>query len=58
MADNRVARFQGPMNVTVENTALEAAPSAYKTFSDGSPKKFVIDPHGSVKKAHNAAALG
>ena len=27
------------------------APSAYKTFSDGSPKKFVTDPHGSVKKA-------
>lgn len=30
---------------------LEHAPRAYKTFSDGSPKKFVIDPHGSVKKA-------
>jgi glutathione-independent formaldehyde dehydrogenase len=37
--------------VNTEIIALEDAPRAYKTFSDGSPKKFVIDPHGSVKKA-------
>ncbi len=37
--------------VNTEVIALENAPAAYKTFSDGSPKKFVIDPHGSVKKA-------
>ena len=37
--------------VNTEIIALEDAPRAYKTFSDGSPKKFVIDPHDSVKKA-------
>lgn len=37
--------------VNTEIIALENAPEAYKTFSDGSPKKYVIDPHGSVKKA-------
>lgn len=37
--------------VNTEIIALEDAPRAYKAFSDGSPKKFVIDPHGSVKKA-------
>ncbi len=37
--------------VNTEVITLEQAPAAYKTFSDGSPKKFVIDPHGSVKKA-------
>ena len=37
--------------VNTEIIALEDAPEAYKTFSDGSPKKYVIDPHGSVKKA-------
>lgn len=37
--------------LNTEVITLEQAPAAYKTFSDGSPKKFVIDPHGSVKKA-------
>lgn len=37
--------------VNTEIIALEDAPEAYKAFSDGSPKKYVIDPHGSVKKA-------
>jgi glutathione-independent formaldehyde dehydrogenase len=37
--------------VNTEIIALEDAPRAYKTFSDGAPKKFVIDPHGSVRKA-------
>jgi glutathione-independent formaldehyde dehydrogenase len=37
--------------VNTEIIALEDAPRAYKTFSDGAPKKFVIDAHGSVKKA-------
>lgn len=37
--------------LNTELISLEEAPEAYKTFSDGSPKKFVIDPHGSVKKA-------
>jgi glutathione-independent formaldehyde dehydrogenase len=35
----------------VEIIPLEKAPEAYHIFDDGSPKKFVIDPHGSVKKA-------
>ena len=35
--------------LNTEIITLEQAPDAYKTFSDGSPKKFVIDPHGSVK---------
>ncbi|UGV29161.1 formaldehyde dehydrogenase, glutathione-independent [Rhodopseudomonas boonkerdii] len=34
-----------------EIISLEDAPAAYKTFSDGSPKKFVIDPHNMLKKA-------
>ena len=34
-----------------EIISLEQVPEAYKSFSDGSPKKFVIDPHGCVKKA-------
>ena len=37
--------------MNTEIIALEKAPDAYKAFSDGSPKKYVIDPHGSVKKA-------
>ena len=35
--------------VNTEVITLEDAPEAYKVFSDGSPKKFVIDPHGSIK---------
>jgi len=35
----------------VEIIPLEKAPEAYHIFDDGSSKKFVIDPHGSVKKA-------
>jgi glutathione-independent formaldehyde dehydrogenase len=45
---------QMPYLREVANTeiiSIEQAPNAYKTFSEGSPKKFVIDPHGSVKKA-------
>ena len=33
----------------VEIVPLEKAPEAYRIFDDGSPKKFVLDPHGSVK---------
>jgi glutathione-independent formaldehyde dehydrogenase len=32
--------------VTLANT-----PAAYKIFSDGSPKKFVIDRHNTLKMA-------
>lgn len=34
----------------VEIVPLEKAPEAYRIFDEGSPKKFVLDPHGSVKK--------
>ncbi|MDB5306150.1 MAG: fdm [Gemmataceae bacterium] len=34
----------------VEFIPLEKAPEAYHVFDEGSPKKFVIDPHGSVRK--------
>jgi glutathione-independent formaldehyde dehydrogenase len=37
--------------VNVEIIPLEKAPEAYRLFDEGSPKKFVIDPHGSVKKS-------
>jgi glutathione-independent formaldehyde dehydrogenase len=37
--------------VNTEIISLESAPEAYRRFSDGIEKKFVIDPHGSVKKA-------
>lgn len=37
--------------LNTEIITLEQAPEAYKTFGEGSPKKFVIDPHGSVKEA-------
>ena len=36
--------------MNVEIISLEKAPEAYHIFDDGSPKKFVIDPHGSVAK--------
>jgi len=35
--------------VNVEIIPLEKALEAYRVFDDGSPKKFVIDPHGSVR---------
>ena len=37
--------------INTEVISLDQAPDAYRIFSDGSPKKFVIDPHGSVKQA-------
>jgi len=32
-----------------EVITLDEAPQAYQDFSDGSNKKFVIDPHGMLK---------
>ena len=37
--------------INTEVISLDQAPEAYRVFSDGSPKKFIIDPHGSVKQA-------
>ena len=36
-------------NVSV--ITLDEAPNGYRDFDKGAAKKFVIDPHGSVKKA-------
>jgi len=35
----------------IEFISLDQAPEAYRTFDHGAPKKFVIDPHNSTKKA-------
>ena len=37
--------------LNTEIISLEKAPEAYKIFHDGSPKKFVIDPHNMTKMA-------
>ncbi len=37
--------------LNTEIISLEQAPEAYRMFHEGSPKKFVIDPHGSLKMA-------
>ena len=36
--------------MNVELISLDRAPEAYHIFDEGAPKKFVIDPHGSVAK--------
>ncbi|WP_323843990.1 alcohol dehydrogenase catalytic domain-containing protein [Microbulbifer magnicolonia] len=35
--------------MNIEVVPLEKAPEAYRMFDEGSPKKFVLDPHGSVR---------
>jgi glutathione-independent formaldehyde dehydrogenase len=37
--------------LNTEVIPLERAPEAYKSFHDGSPKKFVIDPHNTTRMA-------
>jgi glutathione-independent formaldehyde dehydrogenase len=37
------------VNATV--IPLDQAPQGYKDFDKGAAKKFVIDPHGTAKKA-------
>ena len=37
--------------VGVEVISLDQAPKGYAEFDAGAPKKFVIDPHGQLKKA-------
>ena len=36
--------------MNVELISLDQVPEAYHIFDEGAPKKFVIDPHGSVAK--------
>ena len=35
----------------VQMISLDEAPQGYKDFDKGAAKKYVIDPHGSAKKA-------
>jgi glutathione-independent formaldehyde dehydrogenase len=37
--------------VNVTFISLDQAPQSYQEFDQGSARKYVIDPHGSVKKA-------
>ncbi len=37
--------------VNVQIITLDQAPQGYKDFDKGAAKKFVIDPHGTLKKA-------
>jgi glutathione-independent formaldehyde dehydrogenase len=37
--------------LTTEVIPLDSAVEAYKIFGEGSPKKFVIDPHNTTKLA-------
>jgi glutathione-independent formaldehyde dehydrogenase len=41
--------------LNTEVIALEDAVAAYETFHDGSPKKYVIDPHNTTKLAAASA---
>jgi glutathione-independent formaldehyde dehydrogenase len=36
--------------VNVTMISLDEAPQGYKDFDRGAAKKFVIDPHGTVRK--------
>ena len=54
--DLMMAILWGRMNylkevMNAEVVPLDKAIEAYRLFDEGSPKKFIIDPHGSVKKA-------
>lgn len=40
--------------LNTEVISLDKAVEAYKTFHDGSPNKFVIDPHNTTKLASSA----
>ena len=42
-------RIQIAKAVNVELIPLEKAPEGYQSFDSGVPKKFVIDPHHSVR---------
>lgn len=43
-------RIQIAKAVNVQVITLDQAPQSYKDFDKGAAKKFVIDPHGSLKK--------
>ena len=46
--------------VNVDVVTLDEAPAGYKQFDAGVPRKFVIDPHGSIPRpqaTHNGVAV-
>lgn len=45
-------RLERALNTTV--ISLEDAPTAYKEFDDGIPRKFVLDPHGMLTRSASA----
>src|ERR1700736_2775627 len=48
-------RIQVAKAVNVELISLAQAPEAYQAFDSGVPKKFVIDPHHSVRNSGHSA---
>ncbi|MDZ4831153.1 MAG: alcohol dehydrogenase catalytic domain-containing protein [Phycisphaerae bacterium] len=42
--------------VATEVISLDDAVEAYRLFDEGSPKKFIIDPHGMTRKTRSATA--
>lgn len=42
-------RIEIAKTVNVEVISLDEAPAAYQAFDQGAPKKFVIDPHGTIR---------
>lgn len=51
---DRMPYLSDVMNVEV--VPLDKAIEAYRLFDEGSPKKFVIDPHGSLKQTRTGQA--
>jgi glutathione-independent formaldehyde dehydrogenase len=42
--------------IATEVISLDEAVNAYRIFDEGSPKKFIIDPHSSIRKKSGARA--
>jgi len=38
--------------IATEVISMDQVVNAYKVFNEGSPKKYLIDPHGSIKSKH------
>ncbi len=43
-------RIQIADTVGVEVITLDDAPKGYQSFDEGSPKRYVIDPHNMIKR--------
>jgi len=44
------AKIQRAKAVNVHTISLKEAPTGYQDFDKGAAKKFVIDPHGRLRK--------